>query len=134
MLLLAAAPAGDIVIVRPKELVSLLRGPDLKPVVIGVGPAGMYRRKHITGSIGTGAADRPEGLEALKAAAAKIPKYREIVVYCGCCPWDSCPNIRPAVELLKKLGYGKVKALMLYTSFGSDWVDQGYPVEGTTAR
>ena len=120
--------------IEPRDLVAQLRAKGEKPVLIGVGPSGMYRRKHIPGSIGTGAADRREGLDALKAAAEKLPRGRQIVLYCGCCPWESCPNNKPAVALLKQMGFTRIKALMIPTSFGSDWIDQGYPVEGTTAK
>jgi rhodanese-related sulfurtransferase len=59
----------------------------------------------------------------------KLPHDREIVIYCGCCPWDKCPNVKPAMELLKSLGFTHVKAMQLPTSFKADWIDQGYPVE-----
>jgi thiosulfate/3-mercaptopyruvate sulfurtransferase len=37
------------------------------------------------------------GLELLKAAVEKLPRDREIVIYC-CFPWDRCPNVKPAVD------------------------------------
>jgi thiosulfate/3-mercaptopyruvate sulfurtransferase len=60
---------------------------------------------------------------------AALPKDREIVVYCGCCPYDMCPNIKPALETLRQMGFTKVKALVMPKNFAADWVDQGYPVE-----
>jgi hypothetical protein len=131
-LMLLAGP--EVARIEPRDLVAQLHAKGEKPVLIGVGPSGMYRRKHIPGSIGTGATDRHEGLDALRAAADKLPRARQIVLYCGCCPWESCPNIKPAVALLKQMGFTRIKALMIPTSFGSDWVDQGYPVGGTTAK
>ena len=127
-------PAADVAVVQPRDLAAQLRGDGPKPFVIGIGPAGMYRRKHIPGSVGTGATDRKEGLDALKAATEKLPRNRDIVLYCGCCPWDSCPNVKPAAALLKQMGFTRVKAVIIATSFASDWIDQGYPVEGTTAK
>src|SRR5437868_4276981 len=126
--------AAEVAVVQPKDFVAQLRAKGARPVVICVGPAGLYRRKHIPGSIGTGATNRPEGLDVLKAATAKLPRDREMVVYCGCCPWDSCPNMKPALALLKQMGFTRVKALVIPTNFASDWIDQGYPVEGTTAK
>ena len=134
MAFLILMPAAEIAVVQPKDLVAQLRAKGAKPVVIGVGPAGLYRRKHIPGSIGTGATNQSSGLDALKAATAKLPRDREMVVYCGCCPWDSCPNMKPALALLKQMGFTRVKALVIPTNFASDWIDQGYPVEGTTAK
>jgi hypothetical protein len=50
-------------------------------------------------------------------------------VYCGCCPWDRCPNVKPAVELLKQMGFAKAKALYLGTGFKADWLDKGYAAD-----
>jgi rhodanese-related sulfurtransferase len=72
------------------------------------------------------------GLAMLKAEAGKLPRDREVVVYCGCCPWDRCPNVKPAMELLKQMGFAKAKVLYLATGFKSDWLDKGY--EGETPK
>ena len=40
-----------------------------------------------------------------------------------------CPNVKPAIELLKQMGFQRVKALMIPTNFARDWIDQGYPIE-----
>jgi rhodanese-related sulfurtransferase len=65
----------------------------------------------------------------LKAEAGKLPHDREVVVYCGCCPWDRCPNVKPAMEMLRGMGFSKVKALYLGTGFKVDWLDKNYPAE-----
>jgi len=51
------------------------------------------------------------------------------VIYCGCCPWDRCPNIKPAFEELAKMGFTRVKALYLAENFKVNWTDAGYPVQ-----
>jgi rhodanese-related sulfurtransferase len=94
----------------------------------------LYRGKHIPGAIYAGPASRPEGLEALKLAAGKLPRDRQIVVYCGCCPWSHCPNVKPAVELLKQMGFTRVKAMFVENNFATDWIDKGYPIERGTAN
>jgi rhodanese-related sulfurtransferase len=86
------------------------------------------------GSIYAGPGSRAEGLEALKVAAGKLPRDREIILYCGCCPWSNCPNVKPAVELLKQMGFTRVKAMFVETNFAKDWIDKGYPVEAGTAK
>jgi thiosulfate/3-mercaptopyruvate sulfurtransferase len=58
-----------------------------------------------------------------------VDKNRTIIVYCGCCPWEKCPNIRPAFKELQNLGFTHVKALYIASNFGVDWVDKGYPTE-----
>jgi thiosulfate/3-mercaptopyruvate sulfurtransferase len=129
-LLLAAAfaLAADLPLVQPKDVAARLATKDA-PTILYVGPNVLYRSKHIPGSIYGGMAARPEGMESLKAVAGKLPRDRELVIYCGCCPWDKCPNIKPAIEELKRMGFSKVKALYLGTGFGKDWVDAGYPFE-----
>jgi hypothetical protein len=54
---------------------------------------------------------------------------KSIVIYCGCCPWGKCPNIRAAYRQLNSLGFTHVKALYIATNFGTDWASKGYPVE-----
>jgi hypothetical protein len=38
-----------------------------------------------------------EGLASLERAVKDVPRERAILIYCGCCPWDKCPNVRPAL-------------------------------------
>jgi rhodanese-related sulfurtransferase len=125
-LLALAAETGSI---EPKDLAAQLQGKGARPVLIHVGFAVLYRGKHIPQSVYAGPARSPEGIEALKKAVAALPKDGEIVVYCGCCPYDMCPNIKPALETLRQMGFTKVKALVIPKNFAADWVDQGYPIE-----
>jgi hypothetical protein len=99
------------------------------PALFHVGFAVLYRSKHIPHSLYAGAASTPEGLAGLKAAVDKLPRNAEIVVYCGCCPWDHCPNIKPAMELLKGMGFTRATALYIPTNMAKDWFDHGYPYE-----
>lgn len=100
-----------------------------KPLVLYVGFSTLYKSSHIPGSMLAGPAANAAGLDTLKQALEKIPKDREIVIYCGCCPWDKCPNIRPAFDLLKKMGFTKAKALVIESNLDENWVRKGYPVE-----
>ncbi|MGA2268872.1 MAG: rhodanese-like domain-containing protein [Bryobacteraceae bacterium] len=131
---LSIALAAEMVLTQPKELAAQLAAKAAPPAIFHVGPNLLYRGKHIPGSIHAGPASRPEGLEALRQAAAKLPHDRQIVLYCGCCPWDNCPNIKPAVELLLQMGFTRVKVLFIPVNFAKDWIDQGYPVEAGTAK
>lgn len=103
------------------------------PLLLQVGFAVQFNSKHIPGAIHAGPAREDTGLAELRKAVAGVPKNREIVLYCGCCPWDHCPNMKPAYTLLHSLGYSKVKVVEIPTSFLKDWVEQGHPVEGATA-
>ncbi len=126
---LVLAVAAEFPLIQPGDAAAELAAKGAKPVVLHVGFNVLYRSKHIPGSIYAGPAARPEGLAALRAAVEKLPRNREIVVYCGCCPWDHCPNIRPAMELLRQMGFTRAKALYTPVNFKVDWIDHGYPVE-----
>ena len=128
--LLAAAAlvlvAADVALIQPSELAARL---DAKPAIFQVGPNVLYRSKHIVGATFAGPGSKAEGIALLKAAVEKLPRDREIVIYCGCCPWDRCPNIQPAFDSLKQMGFTRVKALYVADNFKANWVDKGYPVE-----
>ncbi len=51
------------------------------------------------------------------------------MLYCGCCPWDRCPNVRPAAALLTSMGFTNMKVLHIANNFGADWVAKGYPTQ-----
>lgn len=121
---------GGANVIQPEELVKIMQsssGP--KPVVLYVGPPVFYVQAHIRGAENVGQAARPEGLEKLRARASKLAKNSFVVIYCGCCPWTHCPNIHPAYQELRKMGFSNVRVLYLANSFGTNWADKGYPVE-----
>jgi hypothetical protein len=95
-----------------------------QPVIYNVGPV-----QQIKGAIEIGPTSVEENLAKLKQQLAKVPKDKEVIIYCGCCPFRRCPNVRPAFELLKKLKFTKAKLLNLPTSLNEDWISKGYPVE-----
>jgi thiosulfate/3-mercaptopyruvate sulfurtransferase len=125
----AVVVAADLALVQPPDLTAQLAGKGARPAVFMVGPNVLYRSKHIAGSVYAGPGMSEAGLAMLKAEAGKLPRDREVVVYCGCCPWDRCPNVKPAVDLLKQMGFAKAKALYLPTGFKVDWLDKGYEAE-----
>ena len=99
-----------------------------KIALIHVGFHVMYQMGHIPGSQYVGAASYADGMAALKKLVSKLPRDQEIVIYCGCCPWDNCPNIQPAFHALKEMGFTHLKALDIPERFGDDWTAKGYPV------
>jgi thiosulfate/3-mercaptopyruvate sulfurtransferase len=100
-----------------------------KPLVLQVGSHVLYAEAHIPGSKYGGPGSQPSGLELLTSITAKLSKDQPIVLYCGCCPWNRCPNLEPAFQKLKDVGFTNVKALYIADNFGSNWVDKGFPVE-----
>jgi thiosulfate/3-mercaptopyruvate sulfurtransferase len=122
--------AGSKVLMQPQELVQALKaGQGTKTLVFYVGPEMFYQQSHIPGAEFVGPAGRPEGLKKLHDRAASLPQSTSIVIYCGCCPWSHCPNIHPAYNELKRMGFTHVRVLLLQTSFGTDWAEKGYPVQ-----
>jgi hypothetical protein len=95
-----------------------------KPVIFNIGSV-----QQIKGAILIGPAGSSKNLDKLKQELAKLPKDKEIVIYCGCCPFQRCPNARPAFELLKQLKFTNAKLLKLPTSLNDDWISKGYPME-----
>jgi thiosulfate/3-mercaptopyruvate sulfurtransferase len=122
--------AADFPLIEPKDVAAGLSKAGA-PAVFQVGPGVLYRSKHIPRAVFAGPGSRQAGLDALKEAAGKLPRDRDIVLYCGCCPWDRCPNIKPAMDLLKSMGFTHVKAMYLPDNFKTDWIDRGYPVESS---
>ena len=96
--------------------------------MIQVGSHVLYAQAHIPGSEYVGAASTDAGLQQLQKRVESLPKNKFIVLYCGCCPWIHCPNVKPAYEKLRAMGYSNVKVLYIADNFGTNWVDKGYPV------
>lgn len=70
-----------------------------------------------------------ENLEKLKMQLSNLPTGTEIVIYCGCCPFEHCPNIRPAFILLNEMKFTNAHLLNLEHNIKTDWVAKGYPTQ-----
>jgi len=117
--------------VKPAGLVAELAnasGAD-KPVVVCTAPPFLYRAGHVPGAVLHGPMTSPSVISELTAWAQPLPRSSNIVIYCGCCPMEQCPNIRPAYKLLRDLGFTRIRVLVLPDNFATDWVGRGYPVE-----
>lgn len=115
--------------IQAQELVQAMKATDAtKPLVLYVGPKSFFAQSHIAGAEFIGPTGKPEGMTKLRNRVATVKKDKPVVIYCGCCPWDHCPNIRPAFAELTKAGFTNVRVLYLKTSFGADWKDKGLPV------
>jgi thiosulfate/3-mercaptopyruvate sulfurtransferase len=118
-------------IVQPADLVKELSGTpqSSRPIVVCVGFHTLYQGAHVPGAVYHGAAMSEQGLDDLKNWAKNLPPFSNIVVYCGCCPLDHCPNLRPGFTALRDMGFHSLRVLNLPNSFAADWVEKGYPVE-----
>ena len=88
----------------------------------------LYQQAHIPNSQYAGPGNKDDGLLNLKSHVDALPRDKLVVIYCGCCPWEKCPNIAAAYKQMMAMGFTKVKVLYLASNFGADWVDKGYPV------
>ncbi len=125
--LAATIPAGALI--QPEDLAAALKkGSTPRPLILQVGSHVLFAEAHIPGSEYAGPGGQEEGLQVLRTRVADVPKDTPIVIYCGCCPWSRCPNIAPAYDQLRTLGFKQVRVLYIADNFGANWVDQGYPV------
>ncbi len=116
-------------LINPEDLVNILQSPKgEKPLLIQVGSHVLYEQTHIPGSEYIGPGSSEAGLQQLRKRVQALPRGKFIVIYCGCCPWSHCPNVKPADDALRAMGFTNVKVLYIADNFGADWVNKGYPV------
>jgi ubiquinone/menaquinone biosynthesis C-methylase UbiE len=100
-----------------------------KPTVVYVGFKGLAHAGRIPGAVLHGPASQPDGIADLRRWAQARPRHSRVVLYCGCCPMEHCPNVTPAFKALREMGFTDVQVLVLPTNFATDWVQQGFPIE-----
>ena len=122
--LAAATPWTNGQLIEPATLATELNASTTNaPLIYNIGAV-----EDIKGARHIGAVNHAENLEKFKSAVASLPKNTTIVIYCGCCPFTKCPNIRPAFLELKKEGFTNILVLDLPTNLKSDWIAKGYPL------
>lgn len=115
--------------IQPEDLVKILQNAAVeKPLMIQVGSRVLYQQAHIPSSEYIGPASSEDGLRRLRKRVESLAKEKFIVLYCGCCPWSHCPNVKPAYDALVTMGFMNVKVLFIADNFGTNWVDKNYPV------
>ena len=127
----AGEPWTNGQVLHAADLASALgdaKGAD-SPTIIYVGFRTLFEGGHIPGAVFHGTASKEEGLSDLKKWIGALPRSANLIIYCGCCPFDKCPNVRPAYNALHEMGFTHVRVLMLPTSFAADWVEKGHPMQ-----
>lgn len=110
-------------LMSPADLAAIINDPNgKKPVIICVGPGAL-----IKGSIDNGPVKEKENLQKLRKRLNDLPKNTNIVIYCGCCPFEHCPNIRPAFSQLNEMKFSNAHLLNLQHNIKTDWIEKGYP-------
>jgi hypothetical protein len=112
-------------LMEPADLAKRINENNAKDLlIISVGPDDI-----IKGSVYVGPGQDKTNIAKLKALLKKTSKDKEIVIYCGCCPFDPCPNIRPAFQFLMDNGFNNAKLLNLTKNIKTNWLDKNYPVK-----
>jgi hypothetical protein len=115
-------------LIQPEELAKKMALPEAKrPLLVHVGFQVLYRSGHLPGSVYAGSGSTIKGRAELKKLLQTLPQDREIVLYCGCCPWAHCPNVNPAFRIARSRGFKNAKILYIVQDLERDWVDKGYP-------
>jgi hypothetical protein len=111
-------------LLEPADLAKIMNNTKMtQPLVYCIGPQAIIKNSIDIGSVAVSA-----NLKGLEQQLAKLPKDANIVIYCGCCPFNVCPNIRPAFKLLNDMGFKNQKLLNLPHNLKVDWIDHGYPM------
>ncbi|HEV7621588.1 MAG TPA: rhodanese-like domain-containing protein [Flavisolibacter sp.] len=109
-------------LLEPSVLAENLNSGKEVPIIISVGPGAV-----IPNSINIGMAKESGNIQKLKNKLKGLPKNTRVVIYCGCCPFDHCPNVRPAIDVLKEMKFTNYQLLDLPHNIKTDWIDKGYP-------
>lgn len=110
--------------IMPDSLAALMTsGADSNILILNTGPV-----DDILHAVSIGAVSETKNLKKLKKYLNKVDRDKEIVIYCGCCPFAGCPNINPAYNLLAKMGFTHFRVLRLDDDLKMDWIDKGYPL------
>ena len=109
-------------LIEPAALAKTIESNENLPLIYCVGP-GMV----IPHSIDIGMTNDEKNLAKFKDSLSTLPRNTNIVIYCGCCPFDHCPNVRPAIALLQQMKFTNYHLLDLPHNIKTDWIAKGYP-------
>jgi hypothetical protein len=111
-------------LMEPADLSAAIKSDKNIPVILSIGPGAI-----IPHSRDIGMTKDAENMKKFKDELAGLPKDTQIVIYCGCCPFEHCPNIRPAMQMLKELKFTNYKLLDLPHNIKIDWINKGLPTQ-----
>ncbi len=109
-------------LLEPADLAKTIESNKDLPLIYSIGPGVV-----IPNSIEIGMTNNAENLQKLKDSVSNLPRNTNIVIYCGCCPYEHCPNVRPAIALLQKMKFTNYHLLDLPHNIKTDWISKGYP-------
>jgi hypothetical protein len=112
-------------LITPEALLEQInKGDTVNLLLLNTGPV-----EDIKGAVTIGAVEDAKNLAKLKEYLKNVPKNKQVVIYCGCCPLSVCPNLKPAYNTLKEMKFKNYKILKLTHDLQQDWIDKGYPIQ-----
>ena len=109
-------------LLQPSDLAATLKDNKEIPLIFSIGPGAIIPHSKDMGMI-----KEEENMKKFKQELKNLPKDTSIIIYCGCCPYEHCPNVRPAMQLLKEMKFTNYKLLDLPHNIKIDWINKGYP-------
>jgi len=109
-------------LLQPSELATALKDNKDISVILSIGPGAVIPHSKDMGMI-----KEEENMKKFRQELETLPKDTSIIIYCGCCPYEHCPNVRPAIQLLKEMKFTNYKLLDLPHNIKIDWINKGYP-------
>ena len=109
-------------LLQPSDLAATLKDNKEIPLIFSIGPGAIIPHSKDMGMI-----KEEENMKKFKQELKNLPKDTSIIIYCGCCPYEHCPNVRPAMQLLKDMKFTNYKLLDLPHNIKIDWINKGYP-------
>jgi len=111
-------------LLQPSDLAATLKDNKEVAVIFSVGPGAIIPHSRDMGMI-----KEQQNMKKFKQELENLPKDTSIIIYCGCCPYEHCPNVRPAIQLLKDMKFTNYKLLDLPDNIKIDWINKGYPTQ-----
>jgi len=109
-------------LLEPSVLAKTIESNKDLPMIYCVGPGVV-----IPNSTDKGMTNDENNLKKFKDSVSNLPRNTNIVIYCGCCPFEHCPNVRPAIALLQQMKFTNYHLLNLPHNIKTDWIEKGYP-------
>lgn len=117
-------------LISPARLDFIITHPQSKiPVIFNIGAV-----EDIRDAAHIGPVSEQANMEKFEEVLRTLPKNKPIVIYCGCCPFAKCPNIRPAFEELKSEGFTDIQLLDLPQNLETNWIKKGYSMPGQNVK
>jgi len=111
-------------LLQPSELAAALKDNKEIAVIFSIGPGAVVPHSKDIGMI-----KEEENMKKFREELQNLPRDTSVIIYCGCCPYEHCPNVRPAIQLLKDMKFTNYKLLDLPHNIKIDWINKGYPTQ-----